>query len=337
MTPNYNPNKDAEVAQPPADSISCLAWSTKANYLVAGSWDTSVRLWEIQSNGMSLPKTMMNHEAPVLCCAWSGDGTRVFSGGCDNKARVWPLGQQATVVGQHSAPIKAVSYLDETQMLVTGSWDRTLKYWDGRQPAAVGEVALPERLYCMDALYPLLVAATAERHIIIYDLRKPQVEYKRFVSPLKYQSRCIAGFPDRTGFAVGSIEGRVGVHHIEDKDSNKNFAFKCHRDGNDVYAVNSVAFHPVYHTFATAGSDGAYNFWDKENKQRLKPFLRSALPITAGAFNFDGSIYAYAVSYDWSKGAEHYNPQQMKSLILMHSTPEGEIKGRGGARSALKK
>jgi hypothetical protein len=33
----------------------------------------------------------------------------------------------------------------------------------------------------------------------------------------------------------------------------KNFTFKCHRDNNDIYAVNSIVFHPVFGTFATAG------------------------------------------------------------------------------------
>ncbi len=39
---SYNPNKDMEVAQPPSDGISCLAFSPKANYLVASSWDNQV-------------------------------------------------------------------------------------------------------------------------------------------------------------------------------------------------------------------------------------------------------------------------------------------------------
>lgn len=43
---------------------------------------------------------------------------------------------------------------------------------------------------------------------------------------------------------VGSIEGRVAVHHVEDALQGKNFTFKCHRDGNDIYSVNSIAFHP---------------------------------------------------------------------------------------------
>ena len=75
--------------------------------------------------------------------------------------------------------------------------------------------------------------------------------------------RCVTCFPDSQGYMVGSIEGRVAVQHVEDNQQSKNFTFKCHRDGNDIYAVNSITFHPVHGTFVTCGSDGAYNFWDK--------------------------------------------------------------------------
>ncbi len=44
---------------------------------------------------------------------------------------------------------------------------------------------------------------------------------------------------------VGSIEGRVAVQHIDDAQQAKNFTFKCHRDNNDIYAVNAISFHPV--------------------------------------------------------------------------------------------
>ena len=77
------------------------------------------------------------------------------------------------------------------------------------------------------------------------------------------------------------------------------------------------------------GSDGAYNFWDKDSKQRLKAMQRSNLPITSGTFNRDGRIYAYAVSYDWGKGAENHNPQQNNNHILLHATQESEVKSRG--------
>lgn len=62
---------------------------------------------------------------------------------------------------------------------------------------------------------------------------------------------------DKTGYLVGSIEGRVAVNHVEESVGNtKNFTFKCHRDNNDIYSVNDIRFHPVHGTFVTAGSDG---------------------------------------------------------------------------------
>lgn len=161
---------------------------------------------------------------------------------------------------------------------------------------------------------------------IISGLR--QTEFKRILSPLKYQTRCVAAFPDQQGFLVGSIEGRVGVHHLDEQQQNKNFTFKCHREGSEIYSVNSLNFHPVHHTFATAGSDGSFNFWDKDSKQRLKAMSRCNQPIPCSTFNNDGSIFAYAVCYDWSKGAENHNPATAKNYIFLHVPQEAEVKSK---------
>ncbi|KAH1237593.1 Protein RAE1 [Glycine max] len=180
----------------------------------------------------------------------------------------------------------------------------------------------------MTVRHPLMVVGTADRNLIVYNLQNPQVEFKRIVSPLKYQTRCLAAFPDQQGFLVGSIEGRVGVHHLDDSQQGKNFTFKCHREGNEIYSVNSLNFHPVHHTFATSGSDGAFNFWDKDSKQRLKAMLRCSLPIPCSTFNNDGSIFAYSVCYDWSKGAENSNPATAKTYIFLHLPQESEVRGK---------
>ncbi|XXG39063.1 hypothetical protein AAC387_Pa01g0120 [Persea americana] len=109
-----------------------------------------------------------------------------------------------------------------------------------------------------------------------------------------YQTRCVAAFPDERGFLTGSIEGKVRIHHLDDSEEMKNFTFKCHRDAGKIYSVNSLNFHPVYHTFASAGSDGVINFSDKDSKMRIKAMARCAQPITCSAFNSDGSRFAYA-------------------------------------------
>jgi mRNA export factor len=39
-----------------------------------------------------------------------------------------------------------------------------------------------------------------------------------------------------------------------------------------VQTLKDLAFHPQHGTFATAGSDGKFVFWDKDRRERLKHF-----------------------------------------------------------------
>lgn len=123
------------------------------------------------------------------------------------------------------------------------------------------------------------------------------------------------------------------------------------KDQSMVYAVNNISFHPVHGTFSTcgswfnpllclfselsAGSDGTIHFWDKDGRTRLKcrstqimhlvPWLMPCSlaleaapgPITATAFNHTGSMFAYSVSYDWSKGHSGMTPNHREYYLLV--------------------
>mmetsp|Transcript_4322 Transcript_4322/g.8610 ORF Transcript_4322/g.8610 Transcript_4322/m.8610 type:complete len:359 (-) Transcript_4322:479-1555(-) len=321
-----NTNSSALVPEPPGDSISCLAWSPAQNILAAGSWDRSVRIWEVSPTGIA-PRMAVQHEAPVLCCNFSRDGQRIFSGSADGKLKMKVLQtQQEQQVGQHDSAIKEVFVADDINMVITGSWDKTLRFWNCQQPTPVATLQLPDRVYSMDMKWPLLVVGCAERHLMVYNLQTIQqnpAPYKQGQTALKMQTRTVSCFPDRTGYAVGSIEGRCSIAFIE--DTSKNFAFKCHRSNDEIFAVNTIDFHPVMGTFATGGGDGTFIFWDKENRQRLKQFNNCNYPVTAGKFNTSGDLYAYAVSYDWSKGHE-FNHPSLPRAIMIHRIQEAEVK-----------
>lgn len=85
---------------------------------------------------------------------------------------------QSTQIAQHDEPIKCVSFLEQGNIVATGSWDKTVKYWDLRSPTPIGTVQLPERCYAMDAKGPLMVVGTAEKHVCIFDLNNPTVIFK---------------------------------------------------------------------------------------------------------------------------------------------------------------
>jgi len=244
----------------------------------------------------------------------------------------------AQQIGMHDAPVKAVGFLQSTNIVVSGGWDRKLKFWDPRQNpnTPAGVLDMPERVHTLDVRGNLLAVATADRQIICYDVTGQPREHLRKESPLKYQTRSLAVFPDQTGFAVGSIEGRVGIHYVTRVPGKESFAFKCHRKDNNVFPVNDICFQTQYGTFATVGADGVVNYWDQVNKQRLKGFDPIHRTITCACFNAPGNLFAYASSYDWSKGSSFYTPNTPnQNEIFVHAVKEDEIKPKG-KKSGLK-
>ncbi|KAF8235778.1 Poly(A)+ RNA export protein [Tricholoma matsutake] len=316
-----------EIADPPTDSVSSISFSPQADFLAVGSWDNSVRIYAIGAGGQSQSKVVRYHQGPVLSVCWNKEGNRVFSGGTDNAGCVFDVTTgQTTKVAQHDAPIKVVKWVDapQTGILATGSWDKTIKYWDLRSSAPVATVTLPERCYSFDVLYPLMVVGMAERHIQIFDLSNPNTAYKTVTSPVKWQTRvvsCFSPVTTSTGYALGNVEGRVAIQnrYIEDKDA------ACHRlepskEQSLVFPVNDISFHPVH------GSDGTVNFWDKDSRTKLKSFDTPG-PVSTTAFNRNGSIFAYAVSYDWHKGHSGMTTGQPNKLMLLACKDE-EMKRR---------
>jgi len=225
-----------------------------------------------------------------------------------------------------------------TPMLATGSWDKTVKYWDLRQQTPAATLQCQDRVYTMDVRDKLLVVGTAERWCNVVNLDNPGTIYKSMQSPLKWQTRVVSCFTDASGFAIGSIEGRCAIQYVEEKDQANNFSFKCHRvtppntrDVANVYAVNAISFHPVHGTFSTSGSDGTFHFWDKDAKHRLKGFPEVGQTISATAFSRNGEIFAYAASYDWSKGYAQHTPTSVNKIML-HPIAADECKPKPGTK-----
>lgn len=128
---------------------------------------------------------------------------------------------QAQQAKAHEEAIKCVRWFQTggQDYVATGSWDKTVKFWDLKGAQPVGTLQCQDRVYSMDIKDQLLVVATAERHINMVNLNKPTEIYKTIVSPLKWQTRVVSCFTDASGFAVGSIEGRCAIQYVEDKDT----------------------------------------------------------------------------------------------------------------------
>ena len=195
----------------------------------------------------------------------------------------------------------------------SGSWDRTIKLWDSRAATAcVGTYAQPDKVYSLCAgarraadaatMPPLVLVATAGRHLNVLDLRSNAEPMQQRESALKSQTRCVAMMPSQKGYAVGSIEGRAAVEFLDvsAEAQAQRYAFKCHRiavGGEETaHPVNALAFHPAHGTFASGGGDGLVNVWDGVNKKRICQYKRYPASIGALDFSPDGNAIAIAAS-----------------------------------------
>ncbi|CAI8013250.1 Mitotic checkpoint protein BUB3 [Geodia barretti] len=126
-----------ELEKAPEDGITCVEFcpAPASPLLLCSSWDCGLRLYDVQNNQL---KAKIQHPFAVLDCCFS-DPSHAFSGGLDRRLLHSDLAtQQSSSLGSHEDGIRCVEYCSEVGVVVTGSWDKTIKLWDPRQKQSVG-------------------------------------------------------------------------------------------------------------------------------------------------------------------------------------------------------
>ncbi|XP_015786893.1 mitotic checkpoint protein BUB3 [Tetranychus urticae] len=317
-------NNEFKLTSPPEDCIQSVKFGLNSSqFLLAASWDTTVRLYDISVNKL---KTQYKHNSPVLDCAFQ-DSNHAWSGGLDQQVKIFDfVSGKETIAGTHNGAIRCVEYAPEINVVITGGWDACIKLWDPRAPAPSGSFAQPEKIYTMNICGETLVVGTAGRRVLVWDLRNMSYVQQRRESSLKYQTRYIKCFPNKQGYVLSSIEGRVSVEYFDPAPEvqKKKYAFKCHRNKDtgtgieNIYPVNAISFHKVYNTFATGGSDGYVNIWDGFNKKRLCQFHKYPTSISSLAFSPDNNYLAIASSFLFETNQSQDIPED--SIIIRRVT-----------------
>ncbi|KAG9144843.1 hypothetical protein Leryth_018971 [Lithospermum erythrorhizon] len=218
MTAAPPPNGSGrEVSNPPSDGISNLRFSNHSDHLLVSSWDKSVRLYDASANAL---RGEFMHGGAVLDCCFHDDASG-FTASADHTVTRLLFNQgKEDILGKHDAPVRCVDYSYATGQVITGSWDKTLKCWDPRGASGpdhrlAGTYTQPERVYSLSLVGNRVVVATAGRHVNVYDLRNMSQPEQRRESSLKYQTRCVRCYPNGTGYALSSVEGRVAMEFFD--------------------------------------------------------------------------------------------------------------------------
>ena len=111
--------------------VRSVAFSLDGIFLVSGSNDKTVNLWDIQTGGVI--KTFHGHTDVVSSVSISQNCTIVASGSADKTIRLWDVqtGECCCVIDEHNESITTVSFSPiNSQLLISASYDNTVQQWD---------------------------------------------------------------------------------------------------------------------------------------------------------------------------------------------------------------
>ena len=337
---------DYDVPNPPGDCISSLAFSPKgaaATFLSATSWDKTVRVWGIQtapaadgsvSAVQATPLGQQAGQLPLLTACMSKDG-RCFYGGCDKTVTMWAVQTgQVAPVAYHDQPISHCEFVEDgvsAPMLITAAWDGKVRFWDLRQQTPAKEEDFQAPVLHFDASTAPMATFLTSRKVHVYQL----TTLTRFrdlepVEAARFQFRRVSNFKDQSAVAAGTVDGRVVLWPLAAGQAGTQL--KCHggvlpgptKDQYDAFPVNFVAVHPTGKKVVTGASDGSVKLFDMGTK--LPTIIQKEMPQTmaAGAMNAEGTLVAYANSYDWSLGKEAYNPA-VPNTLKIHAVTAADL------------
>lgn len=88
-------------------------------------------IWDLRTGKSVLPLT--GHVKGILSSDFSNNGYHLASGGDDNFVRIWDIRRKG-IIEKIPAHLKLVSDLryQNGKYLISGSYDGTVKFWNGR-------------------------------------------------------------------------------------------------------------------------------------------------------------------------------------------------------------
>ncbi len=127
-----------------AELVTAAAWSPNGRYLVTGTAEGAVRLWEVKTG--ECIRWLPSRHGRVHDLAFSPDGRWIASANLQRTAGLWDWRADAVFSLPHVDPVHAVAFSPDGSKLLTGSGDTSILRGEARQWDVTKRISLHQPL-----------------------------------------------------------------------------------------------------------------------------------------------------------------------------------------------
>merc|ERR1712088_255710 len=113
--------------------VSDVEVSSDGQYALSGSWDATLRLWDLASG--NTVRRFVGHTKDVLSASFSPDNRQILSAARDRTIKLWNTVGVCKFTIQENCHTECVSCvrfspLPQTPVIVSAGWDKLVKVWN---------------------------------------------------------------------------------------------------------------------------------------------------------------------------------------------------------------
>jgi WD40 repeat protein len=255
-----------------SDGIGAVAFSPNGETLASGDTEGTIKLWDVNSH-RELHSVLSG--GWIHSVAFSHDGKAVASAksfGTDLKANsidLWDVasGKNLKSLSGHSATVSCVAFSPKTELLASGSEDKTVRLWNlsGNITPRVLKVHSPCILSIAFSPDGKTIAVSTCVHAVkLWDIDSG-IELPGFKVPSP-KITAVAFSPDGKQLAMGDAEGHLDLWDVLSRRKTRSLL------GHTNW-IDSIAFRSIGTELASSSRDGTIKIWNADSGVAIRTLV----------------------------------------------------------------
>ncbi|NEO77258.1 hypothetical protein [Moorena sp. SIO4G3] len=197
------------------ESLTTLSITPDGNYVIAGSINSTIKVWNLQTKKLCF--VLKGHQEEITSLAITPDGKYLLSGSKDKTIKLWNLETRKecfTLTG-HRDSVNTLSVTPDGNYVVSGAKDNTIKIWDLQKREEMftftGHTDSINRIK-ITSNGKLVISASSDKTLQVWDF-----ETREVIATFTGESaiNCCAVAPDDVTIVAGDEGGNMHFLRLE--------------------------------------------------------------------------------------------------------------------------